>query len=90
MKNAAINENVIAMHVVQANNNLFKTNEFDLDDYLVVHPLFDKPEEKVNTDNAEPLVMSKTVKWSLIALRGYLVIMIGLAFYRVLVLAGIF
>jgi len=57
--------------------------------YVVVHPLFDVPEEKINTDAIGPLQMTIAVKWSLITLRFYLIVMIGLAFYRSMVLAGI-
>ncbi|HEX3024652.1 MAG TPA: hypothetical protein VHP12_05530 [Chitinophagaceae bacterium] len=56
--------------------------------YEVIHPIFDIPEEKVDTNNAAPLHMTKSVKWSLISLRVYLIVMLGLSVYRSLVLAG--
>lgn len=89
MKTLVLNENVIEMKNFATASGFLDTKKLDIDSYLVVHPLFDIPEEKIDTDNAKPLKMSKTVKWSLISLRIYLIIMIGLSFYRVLVLAGI-
>jgi hypothetical protein len=90
MKTLVMNENEIEMKNFTTEPGSLKIKKFDIDSYLVVHPLFDTPEKKVDTDIAKPLKMSKTVKWSLISLRVYLIIMIGLAFYRVMVLAGIF
>jgi hypothetical protein len=58
--------------------------------YVVVHPLDDLPEEKVNTEALGPMPMTASVRWSLISLRAYLVLMIALVFYRVLALAGLF
>ena len=60
------------------------------DRYVVVHPLDDLPEEKVNTEALGPMPMTASVRWSLISLRAYLVAMIALVFYRVLALAGLF
>jgi len=90
MKTVAMNKNVIELKNYATASGFLESKKVDIDSYLVVHPLFDIPEEKVDIENAKPLKMSKTVKWSLISLRIYLVIMIGLSFYRVLVLAGIF
>jgi len=56
---------------------------------LVVHPLFDKPEEKRDPDKVGPMTMTRTVRYSLIAVRAYLIAMMILAFYRTLMLAGI-
>jgi hypothetical protein len=58
--------------------------------YVVVHPLDDLPEEKVDTEALGPMPMTRSVKWSLVSLRAYLVLMIALVFYRVLVLSGKF
>ena len=82
-KKKTVMENIIA------NSALLESTNFNANKYMVVHPLFDAPEEKVDIDNALPLKINNSVKWSLIVLRGYLVIMIGLAFYRTLVLAGV-
>jgi hypothetical protein len=59
----------------------------DLERYVVVHPLDDVPEAKVDTDSLGPMPMTASVKWSLISLRAYLLLMIALVFYRVLSLA---
>jgi hypothetical protein len=59
----------------------------DLERYVVVHPLDDLPEEKVDTESLGPMPMTASVKWSLISLRAYLLLMIALVFYRVLSLA---
>jgi hypothetical protein len=56
--------------------------------YIVIHPLDDLPEEKVNTDNLGPIPMTRTVRICLFALRGYLLLMCGLLFFRVAQLAG--
>jgi hypothetical protein len=56
---------------------------------LVVHPLDDVAEEKCQTDNLGYAPMTPTVKWSLIALRTYLIVMALMVLYRCLQLAGI-
>ncbi len=58
--------------------------------YYVVHPLFDEPEEKCDPEALGPLHLSRFERWSLYALRGYLILMLGLAAYRVAGLAGMF
>ena len=45
------------------------------------------PEEKADTSNLGPMPMTTSVKLSL---RAYLILMIGLVFYHVLDLAGLF
>jgi hypothetical protein len=57
--------------------------------YVVVHPLDDIPEEKVDTEHLGPMQMTRTVKVCLFALRGYLLLMFGLLAFRVLQLAGV-
>jgi hypothetical protein len=59
----------------------------DLERYVVVHPLDDVPEEKVDTESLGPMPMTASVKWSLVSLRAYLLLMVALVFYRVLSLA---
>jgi hypothetical protein len=56
--------------------------------FLVVHPLDDALEEKVETQHLGPMPMTRTVKICLFALRGYLLLMFGLLAFRVLQLAG--
>jgi hypothetical protein len=57
--------------------------------YLVVHPLDDVPEEKIDTEHPGPMQMTKTVRLCLFALRGYLLVMFGLPGFRVLQLAHV-
>jgi hypothetical protein len=58
--------------------------------YIVVHPLDDAPEEKIDTETLGAMTMTRSVKWSLISLRAYLVLMLLLVGYRVLEIAGLF
>ena len=58
--------------------------------FVVVHPLDDVAEEKVNISGLGAMPMTTTVRLSLIALRGYLALMMALVFYHVVNLAGIF
>jgi hypothetical protein len=71
--------------------NPFKSNEVDDDNkvYYVIHPLDDEPEEKRDPSTLGPMHLSKGEKLSLYALRGYLVLMLFLAGYRVLGMAGV-
>ncbi len=57
--------------------------------FYVVHPLDDEPEEKIDVEHLGPMEMTPAVKYSLMALRFYLIAMIFLAGYRVLVMAGV-
>jgi hypothetical protein len=57
--------------------------------FSVVHPLDDAPEEKVDTEQLGPMQMTKTVRICLFALRGYLLLMLGMLGFRVLQLAGV-
>ncbi len=58
--------------------------------YYVIHPLYDEPEEKRDPEALGPLHLSKGERLSLYVLRGYLVLMLGLAAYRVAAMAGAF
>ena len=58
--------------------------------YVVVHPLDDRPEEKINTETLGPMPMTKSVRYSLLSLRAYLVLMILMVAYHVLQLGGLF
>lgn len=58
--------------------------------FVVVHPLDDQPEQKVDTSTLGPMPMTTSVKLSLMALRGYLILMMLLVFYHVMDLAGAF
>jgi len=58
--------------------------------FVVIHPLDDVPEEKVDTDSLGPMEMTASVRISLYSLRAYLVLMMLLVLYDFLHLAGIF
>jgi len=58
--------------------------------FVVVHPLDDVPEQKIDISTLGPMPMTASVKYSLLALRGYLVLMMVLVLYHVLDLAGAF
>jgi hypothetical protein len=59
------------------------------DQFVVIHPLDDKPEQKVDVENLGPMPMTTSVRLSLYSLRGYLVIMVMLVLYHVMHLAGL-
>lgn len=65
-------------------------NDLPENHYVVVHPLDDQPEEKVDTSALGPMSMTPSVKYSLMALRGYLVLMVLLVIYHCADLAGVF
>jgi hypothetical protein len=52
------------------------------DRFYVVHPLDEEPEQKMSPDGLGTMPMSPSVRVSLVALRGYAVFIIALAFYR--------
>ena len=58
--------------------------------FVVVHPLDDLPEEKIDTSALGPMPMTASVRYSLMALRGYLILMMLLVLYHVMDLAGAF
>ncbi len=55
--------------------------------FVVIHPLDDVREEKVDTAALGPMPMTTSVRLSLLSLRAYLVLMILLVFYHVIDLA---
>jgi hypothetical protein len=57
--------------------------------YVVLHPLDDDPEQKIDIEHHAPMQMTKTVRVCLFALRGYLLLMFGLLGFTVLQLAGV-
>jgi hypothetical protein len=57
--------------------------------FRVIHPLDDESEQKCSTAGLGRIGMTPTVRISLTALRGYLIVMSALLFYHVLDLAGI-
>jgi len=58
--------------------------------FLVIHPLDDIPERKVDTESLGPMPMTRSVKLSLLSLRAYLILMMLLVLYHVLGMAGLF
>jgi hypothetical protein len=58
--------------------------------FLVIHPLDDVHEQKVETKHLGHMKMTPAVRLSLIALRGYLLLMMVLVLYHAPDLAGLF
>ena len=67
---------------------LIKTIESEPNYFLVIHPLDDIPEQKIDSDHLPPMEMTQGVRWSLISLRVYLIFMIALFMYHVIDLAS--
>jgi hypothetical protein len=65
-------------------NQLIKTAESEPNYFLVIHPLDDTPEQKIESDHLPPIEMTRSVRWSLISLRVYLIVMIALFMYHVI------
>jgi hypothetical protein len=65
-------------------------NDLHVQHFVVVHPLDDVPENKIDTIALGPMPMTASVKLSLMALRAYLVFMMLLVLYHVMDLAGAF
>jgi len=65
-------------------------NAIDERDFLVIHPLDDVEEQKVETRHLGSIRMTPAVRLWLLALRGYLMAMMLLVLYHVLDLAGVF
>jgi hypothetical protein len=55
--------------------------------FLVVHPLDDVLETKVDTEGLGPMPMTRTVRVSLLSLRAYLILMVLMVVYHVVMLA---
>jgi len=55
--------------------------------FVVVHPLDDVREAKVDTEALGPMAMTRSVRLSLLSLRAYLILMVLLVVYRVVMLA---
>jgi len=60
------------------------------EEFVVIHPLFDVPEEKRSGAELGLMQMSKSVRISLLMLRCYLILMFGLLGFHILDLAGLF
>ena len=57
------------------------------DHFVVVHPLDDVLETKVDTAALGPMPMTRMVRVSLMSLRAYLILMVLLVVYHVVMLA---
>ncbi len=55
--------------------------------FVVIHPLDDVPEAKVDTESLGPMPMTRSVRLSLLSLRAYLILMVLLVVYHVVMLA---
>jgi hypothetical protein len=64
------------------------TRNANQSEYWVVHPLDDLPEKKRDVSALGPMPMTPSVRLSLLALRGYLLLMTGLVAYHFLGLAA--
>jgi hypothetical protein len=58
--------------------------------FVVVHPLRDVPEDKLDTSKLGALPLGRNAKLALLALRGYLLLMTALVAYHAMGLAGFF
>lgn len=57
--------------------------------YYVVHPLDDEPEEKCDLATLGPMKLTRVQRAVLIGLQGYIIVLAGLAVYRVVDIAGL-
>jgi hypothetical protein len=69
-------------------SHLIKTVESEPNYFLVIHPLDDIPEQKIDSDHLPPMEITQGVRWSLISLRVYLIFMIALFMYHIIDLAS--
>lgn len=65
------------------------TNTKEMNDrFLVIHPLDDVPETKLDASGLGPMRMTRSVRYSLFALRAYLILMVLLLLYHAFTLAA--
>ena len=62
-------------------------NADEIQTFRVVHPLYDAPEEKRDVEGLGPMAMTPSVRFSLMALRAYLVVMVLLVVYHFVIIA---
>jgi len=65
-------------------------NQSTIEEVVVVHPLFDSPEEKRDGSGLGVMPMSRSVRLSLMLLRGYLMLMTALLAFHLADQAGLF
>ena len=63
-------------------------NSCQTEDFRVVHPLEDVPEQKCISEGLGQIAMTPSVRLSLKILRGYLLLMTAMLLFHVLDLAG--
>ena len=66
------------------------TGQIKKNHFVVIHPLDDVPEEKVDTDKLGRMPMTPSVRISLLSLRGYLLFMFLLVVFHFVHLARAF
>jgi hypothetical protein len=59
------------------------------DRFVVIHPLDDTPENKVDIASLGPMAMTPSVRIALLSLRAYLILMMVLVLYHILDLAKV-
>ena len=64
-----------------------KLEETKKNHLVVIHPLDDLPERKVDLEELGPMPMTRSVRLSLVSLRGYLVVMLVLVIYHLIGMA---
>jgi len=57
--------------------------------YVVIHPIYDQREEKVDVASMGPMKMTPGVRLALMSLRAYLIVMVGMLAYRFADMAGV-
>jgi len=55
------------------------------EEFVVIHPMFDEPEQKRTGEGLGKMPLSRSVRFSLIVLRGYLVLMSLMLVYHLIV-----
>lgn len=63
-------------------------HSYEPETFRVLHPLDDVAEQKCTSEGLGPIAMTRSVRVSLVMLRGYLVLMFLLLLYHVLDMAG--
>ena len=74
------------LNILGPTNGIFPEDKY----FVVIHPLDDRPEQKVQSSHLPPIKMTTSVRLSLLALRSYLILMMLLLLYHVLDLAHVF
>lgn len=65
-------------------------NDRQIQEFVVIHPLYDEPEQKMSGVELGRMPMSTPVRVSLLLLRCYLIVMFMMLGFHILDLAGVF